>query len=115
MSRTLPHVRPSLLPVPRRQDSRALYQGWRTERQLNSANCALKQKFGRFQEVIEPGLTLLNPLSESVRVVNLQTQTMELDQTVLTKDNITCRILTVIFYRVIDPALYEYRLGPRVQ
>ena len=69
------------------------------------------ERLGRFHKVAEAGLTIIVPFIDNVRsVVSLKQQTMDVPpQGVITKDNVTIQIDTVVFYRITEPskAVYE--------
>lgn len=70
------------------------------------------QSFGRFKEVIKPGLHIINPVTETVISVDMKTVVMNLaPQTVITKDNVSFKIETTVFYRTVDPYKLVYKLG----
>jgi regulator of protease activity HflC (stomatin/prohibitin superfamily) len=62
-------------------------------------------RFGRVrEEVREPGLVLLNPVSDRIRRVNMQIVTMPVPaQEGITRDNVTVRVDAVVYFQVIDP------------
>ncbi len=69
------------------------------------------ERFGRYNFTAEAGLNILLPFVDKVRaVVSLKQQTMDVTpQSVITKDNVTITIDTVVFYQIMDPvkAVYE--------
>src|SRR5574344_2531090 len=69
------------------------------------------ERLGKFHKVADAGLTIIIPFFDHVRsVVSLKQQTMDIPpQGVITKDNVTITIDTVVFYKVTDPtkAVYE--------
>ncbi len=69
------------------------------------------ERLGRFHKVAEAGLTIIVPFIDNVRsVVSLKQQTMDVPpQGVITADNVTITIDTVVFYKITDPvkAVYE--------
>ena len=61
---------------------------------------------------MEPGLNIINPVTESVLTVDLRTRVGTLPkQPILTKDNVTVSIETVVYYRVVDSFKVAYKLG----
>ena len=70
------------------------------------------QRFGKFKKRLEPGLNIINPVTESVLAVDLRTKVAALSrQPILTKDNVTLGLETVVYYRVVDPIKVAYKLG----
>ena len=70
------------------------------------------ERLGKFHKVAEAGLTIIFPFVDRVRsVVSLKQQTMDVPpQGVITKDNVTITIDTVVFYKVTDPAKAVYEI-----
>ena len=69
------------------------------------------ERWGKFHRVADAGLTFIIPFVDKVRsVVSLKQQTIDVPpQGVITKDNVTITIDTVVFYRITEPtkAVYE--------
>ena len=70
------------------------------------------ERLGKFHKVADAGLTIIVPFIDHVRsVVSLKQQTMDIPpQGVITKDNVTITIDTVVFYQVADPAKAVYEI-----
>ncbi len=70
------------------------------------------ERLGRFHKVADAGLTFIIPLFDKVRsVVSLKQQTMDIPpQGVITSDNVTITIDTVVFYKITDPAKAVYEI-----
>ena len=70
------------------------------------------ERLGRFQKVADAGLTIIVPFIDRVRsVVSLKQQTMDIPpQGVITADNVTITIDTVVFYKITDPAKAVYEI-----
>ncbi len=68
------------------------------------------ERLGAFQTVWEVGLHFKLPFVERVaKKVSLKEQVMDYPpQPVITKDNVTMQIDTVIYYQITDPKLYTY-------
>lgn len=68
------------------------------------------ERLGQFQDVWEAGLHLKVPfLDRVVRRVSLKEQIADFPpQPVITKDNVTIDINTVVYFSVTDPKLYTY-------
>lgn len=71
----------------------------------------LLQEWGEFKGYLEPGLNVLNTVSQSVLEVNLQTQITEYRQEGMSKDNVHLRLAVSIIYRVSDSFKFTYRLA----
>ena len=69
------------------------------------------ERLGKYHNTAEAGLNFILPFVDKVRaVVSLKQQTMDVTpQSVITKDNVTITIDTVVFYQITDPvkAVYE--------
>ena len=70
------------------------------------------ERLGKFHKVADAGLTIIVPFVDHVRsVVSLKQQTMDIPpQGVITKDNVTITIDTVVFYQITDPAKAVYEI-----
>lgn len=70
------------------------------------------ERLGKFYKVADAGLTIIIPFFDHVRsVVSLKQQTMDIPpQDVITKDNVTITIDTVVFYQITDPAKAVYEI-----
>ena len=69
------------------------------------------ERLGKFHKAADAGLTIIVPFVDRISsVVLLKEQTMDIPpQGVITKDNVTISIDTVVFYQIVDPvkAVYE--------
>ncbi len=70
------------------------------------------ERLGKFHKIADAGLTIIIPFIDHVRsIVSLKQQTMDVPpQDVITKDNVTIRIDTVVFYRILEPAKAVYEI-----
>ena len=70
------------------------------------------ERLGKFYKVADAGLTIIIPFIDQVRsVVILKQQTMDVPpQGVITQDNVTITIDTVVFYKITDPAKAVYEI-----
>ena len=70
------------------------------------------ERLGKFHKIADAGLTLIIPFIDHVRsIVSLKQQTMDIPpQDVITKDNVTITIDTVVFYQITDPAKAVYEI-----
>ena len=78
---------------------------------VNQSEVYIIERLGKFEKVADAGLTIIIPFLDKVSsVVLLKEQTMDIPpQGVITKDNVTINIDTVVFYQITDPvkAVYE--------
>jgi regulator of protease activity HflC (stomatin/prohibitin superfamily) len=81
-------------------------------------------RFGRVRpDVRGPGLTLIAPVADRLRKVNMQIVTMPVPtQDGITRDNVSVRVDAVVYFRVVDPARvivdvqdYELAIGQVAQ
>ena len=74
------------------------------------ANSYVVERLGAFQSAWSVGLHFKIPLIDRIaRKVNLKEQVGDFaPQPVITKDNVTMRIDTVVFYQITDPKLFAY-------
>jgi regulator of protease activity HflC (stomatin/prohibitin superfamily) len=70
------------------------------------------ERLGKFHKVANAGLTIIIPFIDHVRsIVSLKQQTLDIPpQEVITKDNVTITINTVVFYSIINPADAVYKI-----
>ena len=68
------------------------------------------EKLVKYSESLNSGLNFINPFFDRVsRIVSLKEQVVDFEpQAVITKDNATMQIDTVVYYQVTDPKLYTY-------
>src|SRR5664280_946474 len=70
----------------------------------------VKFSLGSFKRIYPPGLAYAFPAFQSIKKVDLRVNTLDIPrQEVITKDNVSCAINAVIFYRVVqaDKAVIE--------
>lgn len=68
------------------------------------------EKLGKYSDTLHSGLNLINPFFDRVsRIVSLKEQVVDFEpQAVITKDNATMQIDTVVYFQITDPKLYTY-------
>ena len=74
------------------------------------ANAFILERLGAYRETWSTGVHFKVPFIERVAMrVNLKEQVVDFPpQPVITKDNVTMRIDTVVFFQITDPKLYAY-------
>ncbi|SES77014.1 SPFH domain-containing protein [[Clostridium] polysaccharolyticum] len=74
------------------------------------AHAYILERLGGYQKTWDVGLHWKWPFIERVaKKINLKEQVVDFPpQPVITKDNVTMRIDTVVFYQITDPKLYAY-------
>ena len=78
---------------------------------VRQSEVRIVERFGKYYKTAQAGLNFILPFVDNIRaVVSLKQQTMDVTpQSVITKDNVTITIDTVVFYQITDPikAVYE--------
>lgn len=74
------------------------------------ANAYVVQRLGKYQQTWQVGIHFLTPILDNVaKRVSLKEQVVDFKpQPVITKDNVTMQIDTVIFFQITDPKLFTY-------
>ncbi|KAF4471041.1 stomatin [Fusarium albosuccineum] len=73
-------------------------------KEVGQGNVGLVTKFGKFYKAVDPGLVNINPLSEKLIQIDVKIQTHEVpEQICMTKDNVTLRLTSVIYYHIVSP------------
>lgn len=77
---------------------------------INQSKVAVVERLGRFKTVWQAGIHVKTPFIEKVvRTVSLKEQVLDFPpQPVITKDNVTMMIDSVVFMKVFDAQLYTY-------
>lgn len=77
---------------------------------VKQTNKYIIERFGGYVKTWGVGVHMLIPFIDRVaEVVSLKEQVKDFDpQPVITKDNVTMQIDTIVFYQVTDPKLYAY-------
>jgi regulator of protease activity HflC (stomatin/prohibitin superfamily) len=77
---------------------------------VQQSKAVVVERLGAFQAVWGVGLHLKIPFIERIaKTVSLKEQVVDFDpQPVITKDNVTMQIDTVIYFQITDPKLYTY-------
>ena len=85
---------------------------FKTIKVVRQAEVYIIERLGKFHKIADAGLTIIVPFFDHVRsVVSLKQQTMDIPpQGVITKDNVTITIDTVVFYKITDPAKAVYEI-----
>jgi regulator of protease activity HflC (stomatin/prohibitin superfamily) len=79
---------------------------------IRQANIGIVERLGKFHKTAEKGINILIPFVDSFRaIVDMREQVVSfVPQPVITKDNVTMMIDTVIYYQVTDPFKYTYEI-----
>ncbi len=74
-------------------------------RQVNQYQRGVKFLMGRYQRTEHPGWRIVIPVFQQMRKVDMRVKAVDVpDQEAITKDNVSCRINAVIYYKVTDAA-----------
>ena len=68
------------------------------------------QRFGRYHATWGPGVHFLVPVMDSVaKKISMKEQVADFEpQPVITKDNVTMQIDTVVYFKIFDPQMFTY-------
>ena len=70
------------------------------------------EQLGKFKVTVDPGLQLIIPFIQSVRLVDMREQVIDVPpQEVITKDNVVVSVDAVIYYEPTDPQRLIYNIG----
>ncbi len=83
---------------------------WSCIKVVPQAKTYIVERLGAYQATWDTGLHLKFPFIDKIaRQVNMKEQVADFPpQPVITKDNVTMRIDTVVFYQITDPKLFTY-------
>lgn len=71
--------------------------------------CFVVERLGKYFTTWDAGIHILWPIDKIAKKVSLKEQVADfLPQDVITKDNVTMQIDTVVYYKIFDPCLYTY-------
>jgi regulator of protease activity HflC (stomatin/prohibitin superfamily) len=85
---------------------------FKTVRIVPQGNVFVIERLGRYSRTLEPGIHLLVPALDRVRVrTDIREQVVGFPpQAVITKDNLVVGIDSVIYYSITDPAAAQYKI-----
>ncbi len=89
----------------------------RSVRIVPQARAGVVERLGRFTRVLQPGVAFLVPFFDRVRAtIDLREQVVSFPpQPVITSDNLTVNIDTVIYFQVTDPRAATYEIANYIQ
>jgi len=87
--------------------------GVRSIRVVPQARAVIIQRLGRYQKTAASGAVLVVPFIDKILpTIDLREQVVPFDpQPVITEDNVTIQIATVIYYQIVDPKSATYEIG----
>lgn len=72
-------------------------------KQVNEYERGILFTFGKFSRILNPGWTVVLPIVQSYRKVDIRTKAVDVpEQETITKDNVSIKINAVIYYKVFD-------------
>ena len=70
------------------------------------------EQLGKYKETADPGLKIIIPFVQSVRLVDMREQVIDVPpQEVITKDNVVVSVDAVLYYEPTDPQRLIYNVG----
>ena len=83
---------------------------WQGVRIVPESRVLIIERLGKYDRTLEAGLSFVMPFVERpVRRISLKEQVVDFPpQAVITKDNATMQIDTIVYFQVTDPKLYTY-------
>src|SRR5690606_12652419 len=70
------------------------------------------EQLGKYKETVDPGLQLIIPFIQTVRLVDMREQVIDVPpQEVITKDNVVVSVDAVVYYEPTDPQRLIYNVG----
>jgi regulator of protease activity HflC (stomatin/prohibitin superfamily) len=89
----------------------------RTVRIVPQANAGVVERLGRYSRTLDAGLALVIPFIDRVRpLIDMREQVVSFPpQPVITEDNLTVNIDTVIYYQVTDAKAATYEIANYIQ
>lgn len=72
-------------------------------KQINEYERGVIYTMGRYEGMVEPGWRFIWPIVQSFRKVDIRTKAVDVPkQETITKDNVSCKMDAVIYYKVVD-------------
>lgn len=72
----------------------------------------VKERLGRYSETLDPGLRLIFPFIDKIRLVDMREQVVDVPpQEVITSDNVVVSVDAVVFYEPTDPQRLVYNVA----
>src|ERR671923_463510 len=95
----------------------ALFIAARTVRVIPQARAGVVERFGRYSRTLEPGLRIVVPFIDQVKpLIDLRERVVTFPpQPVITEDNVSVQIDTVLYFTVTDPKAASYEVANPLQ
>ncbi|KAI9291772.1 hypothetical protein K502DRAFT_308785, partial [Neoconidiobolus thromboides FSU 785] len=79
-------------------------------RSVNQGEVGLISRFGKYLRTSDPGLTWVNPCTESMNFIDIKIQMTNIaNVSIMTKDNVNITIDCVLYWHIVDP--YQANFG----
>ena len=95
----------------------ALFVAARTVRIIPQARAGVVERLGRYSRTLTPGLSIVIPFVDRVKpLIDLREQVVSFPpQPVITQDNVSVGIDTVLYFTVTDPRAATYEIANPLQ
>jgi regulator of protease activity HflC (stomatin/prohibitin superfamily) len=95
----------------------ALFVAARTVRIIPQARAGVVERLGRYSRTLTPGLTIIVPFIDRVKpLIDLREQVVSFaPQPVITEDNVSVGIDTVLYFTITDPKSVTYEVANPLQ
>jgi regulator of protease activity HflC (stomatin/prohibitin superfamily) len=95
----------------------ALFLAARTVRVIPQARAGVVERWGRYSRTLQPGLNIVVPFIDKVRpLIDLREQVVTFPpQPVITEDNVSVGIDTVLYFTITDPKSASYEVANPLQ
>lgn len=79
---------------------------------IHQAEKGLVERFGRYKQTLEPGLTVIVPFADALRArIDMRESVLDVEpQGVITKDNVGVTVDAVVYYYVTDAKAVQYEV-----
>jgi regulator of protease activity HflC (stomatin/prohibitin superfamily) len=95
----------------------AIFLAAKTVRIIPQARAGVVERLGRYSRTLQPGLTVVVPFIDRVRpLIDLREQVVTFPpQPVITEDNVSVQIDTVLYFTITDPKSASYEVANPLQ
>jgi len=95
----------------------ALFIAAKTIRIIPQARAGVVERLGRYSRTLNPGMTIVVPFVDRVKpLIDLREQVVSFQpQPVITEDNVTAHIDTVLYFTITDPKAATYEVANPLQ
>ncbi len=95
----------------------AIFVAFKTVRIIPQARAGVVERLGRYQRTLGPGMAIVVPFVDKVRpLIDLREQVVTFPpQPVITQDNVSVQIDTVLYFTITDPRAASYEIASPLQ